>query len=310
MLEIIKPGPQLSIQDLGRFGYRHLGISQSGAIDSDAMRIANMLVSNEETVPVLEITLGMAQFKFHKATIFALCGADMSANLDAKRIDTGWCYQAQAGQTLTFATSAKSLRCYMSIHGGVDCPLTLGSASTDIMAQLGGCHGQLLSAGDTLNYAHCDTPVTQWGAQTPVREGPIHFVVDPRVQGLTEPQQAQFCAQQWQVSAQSNRMGLRLTSGAPADSLQHDLSIRTTAVRPGTIQLPPSGDPIVLLNDCQTTGGYPILGQVIKGDLPRLGQKRGGDMMQFKAVTIEQARNLNYQHQGQLNRLRIATDYN
>ena len=309
MLEVIKPGPQLSIQDQGRVGLRHLGISQSGALDSDALSIANLLVGNEENSPALEITLGMAKLRFHSPTLFALSGADLSANLDGQRIDVGWCYSVKAGQVLTFATSAKMLRCYLAIAGGFDCDSTLGSASIDMMAQLGANNGQLLQAGDTLAYQPTSRHRSLWGAHLPQRHGPIHFVVDPREHGLDVGSVKRFSQNSWTVSAQSNRMGLRLGTENVEQRLSHTLSIHTTAVCPGTIQIPPSGEPIVLLNDCQTTGGYPVLGQVIHADIPRLGQFRGGDIVDFEAVSLEQALRLNQQHQAHLNRLRIARNH-
>ncbi len=309
MLTVIKPGPQLSVQDLGRVGHRHLGISQCGAIDSDALRIANMLVGNDENAPALEITLGMAKLEFQSATLFALSGADLSANLDGKRIDVGWCYEASAGQVITFATSAKQLRCYLAIAGGFEYAPMLGSTSVDMMAQLGANNGQLLQANDIVPYQKTTRTRTAWGAHLPQRKGPIHFIADPRPHGLQASAADHFATGSWSVSAQSNRMGLRLATEYVEQRLQHSLSIRTTAVCPGTIQVPPSGEPIVLLNDCQTTGGYPILGQVISADLPRLGQYRGGDALTFKAVTIEDAVKLNHQHQAHFNRLRIAQEH-
>ncbi|MFY8273429.1 biotin-dependent carboxyltransferase family protein [Pseudoalteromonas sp. SSDWG2] len=309
MLEIIKSGPQLSIQDFGRFGHRHLGISQCGAADADAMRIANILLGNDENTPVLEITLGMASFTFTAPTHFALCGADMNANLDGQKLYCGWNYTAKAHQQLTFATGTQGLRCYLAISGGFKTQAILGSASTDIMAGFGLSQGHLLQSSDTLSYTSDTSEFVKVGAQLPSREGPIHFIIEPREHGLTKNVVEQLCHDTWSIGAQSNRMGLRLTPSNQLCSLRHCLSIRSTAVSPGTIQLPPSGEPIVLLNDCQTTGGYPIIGQVIAADLSRLGQLRGGDSIEFKAITAEQAAQMNADHYIHFNKLRIATRY-
>ncbi|WP_105198920.1 biotin-dependent carboxyltransferase family protein [Pseudoalteromonas sp. T1lg10] len=317
MLTIIKPGPQLTIQDLGRFGHRHLGVSQCGALDSDALRVANLLVGNNEDAAALEITLGMAKLRFERPCCFALSGADMSANLNGKRIETGWCYRAEAGQTLTFASSSLNLRCYLAISGGFALEPVLGSCSTDCMAGFGGLDGQALKEGQQVAFATSKFEWLNWGAKLPRRQGPIHYIAEPREFGLAAKLKLAFSEATWQVSAQSNRMGLRLQAeptSADLDesighNLSHALSIKSTAVAPGSIQLPPSGEPIILLNDCQTTGGYPLLGQVIAADLPRLGQLRGGHSVTFTPVTLAQARQLNQQHQNELNRLRLAMRY-
>ncbi|WP_105189796.1 biotin-dependent carboxyltransferase family protein [Pseudoalteromonas sp. T1lg48] len=309
MLTVIKPGPQLTIQDLGRFGQRHLGVSRCGALDSDALRVANLLVGNDENAAALEITLGMAKVRFERPACFALSGADMSANLDGRRIEPGWCYQAKAGQTLTFASSSLNLRCYMAVSGGFALDPALGSCSTDCMAGFGGLDGQALQEGQQIAFATSDFQWLNWGAKLPKRQGAIHYIAEPREFGLAPQLKLAFSEAEWQVSAQSNRMGLRLQAEQNSTDLSHSLSIKSTAVAPGSIQLPPSGEPIVLLNDCQTTGGYPLLGQVIAADLPRLGQLRGGHSVSFTPVTLAQARHLNQQHSNELNRLRLAMRY-
>jgi len=305
MIEVIKSGPQLSIQDLGRFNYRHLGVSQAGAADSDALRIANRLVGNPDNTPALEVTLGMAQLKFCSSQCFSLSGADMSANLNGARVDPGWSYQAQPGDILTFASSALNLRCYLAFAGGIAATAELGSYSTDIMAGLGANHGRALCAGERIAIHPSNFHPQGFGARLPTRQGPIHFIPEQRDHGLTASIKSAFIEGQWQVAPQSNRMGLRL-HWPQHERLSHYLGIASTAVSPGTIQLPGNGEPIVLLNDCQTTGGYPILGHVISADLPRLGQARAGAELQFEAVSLAQAETINAAHQHELNRLEIA----
>ena len=304
MIEVIKSGPLLTVQDLGRMGVRHLGVTLAGALDRDALRVANRLVGNDDNCAGLEITLGMAKFKFKDDHVFAISGADMSANLDGKAIHVGWNYQAKAGQTLTFATSAHGLRSYLAVRGGIACESELNSRSTDLMAEIGPFKSPL-DDGQVLEIAAASSCEFQSvGTSLPTRAKTIYYTQDPRLQLDQEQIHHNMAKTNWQVCPNSNRMGLRLQ--VEDSELSHSHSITSTAVHLGTIQLPPDGNPIVLLNDCQTTGGYPILGQVIDAHLSSLAQLRGNQSVRFKAVDLATAIELNKKHQAEFARFNLA----
>ncbi|WP_125780311.1 biotin-dependent carboxyltransferase family protein [Pseudoalteromonas rubra] len=302
MLEVIKPGVQLCIQDLGRHGHRHLGVSQSGALDPLAVKIANALLANPLNTAVLEITVGLTQLRFTSATNFALTGGDLKACLDDTPLTPGWRYYAEPGQLLSFASSPDALRAYVSVEGGFDLQSVMGSCATDLQAGFGGINGSPLAAGDQLHYTSC-LERHSVGALQPGYHKQVRILSGPHCTQLDSSAAQLLCAKPWQVLPDSNRMGMRLTG---PDLFTHQLSINSQAVLPGTIQLPPNGAPIVLLNDCQTTGGYPMIAQVIQADLRHFAQLSAGDQISFALTTPAQAHQETQQHNYHLNQLRIA----
>ncbi|KAF7787271.1 allophanate hydrolase [Pseudoalteromonas rubra] len=302
MLEVIKPGVQMCIQDLGRHGHRHLGVSQSGVMDPMALQIANLLLDNAPNTAVLEITVGLAQLKFTTATNFALTGGDLNARLDDTPLTPGWRYFSKPGQILSFASSSEALRAYLSVEGGFSLKTVLGSHSTDVQAGFGGLDGSALAAGDQLHYESCAAKSSAGALQPPYHKQ-IRVLPGPHCERLSLTTQQLLCTQQWQVSPDSNRMGMRLSG---SELVTHQVSINSQAVLPGTVQLPPNGAPIVLLNDCQTTGGYPMVAQIIAADLRHFAQLSAGDSISFTLVTPAQAYQETQQQQYHLNQLRIA----
>ncbi|QTL34590.1 biotin-dependent carboxyltransferase family protein [Pseudoalteromonas viridis] len=302
MLDVIKPGVQLCIQDLGRHGHRHLGVSQSGALDPLAVKIANTLLGNPLNTAVLEITVGLTQLRFTSATNFALTGGDLKACLDDTPLTPGWRYYAKPGQLLSFASSPDALRAYVSVEGGFDLQNVMGSCATDLQAGFGGINGSSLATGDQLHYTSC-TERHSVGALQPGYHKQVRILSGPHCTQLDSSVAQLLCAKSWQVLPDSNRMGMRLTG---PDLLTHQLSINSQAVLPGTIQLPPNGAPIVLLNDCQTTGGYPMIAQVIQADLRHFAQLSAGDQISFTLTTPALAHQETQQHNYHLNQLRIA----
>nr|WP_275442813.1 biotin-dependent carboxyltransferase family protein [Pseudoalteromonas sp. OOF1S-7] len=287
---------------MGRHGHRHLGVSQSGALDPLAVKIANTLLNNALDTAVLEITVGLTQLRFTTATNFALAGGDLNAHLDDTPLTPGWRYFSEPGQILTFASSADALRAYVSVEGGFDLQSVMGSCATDLQAGFGGINGSALAAGDLLHYASSPER-SSVGALQPGYHKQMRILSGPHCTQLGSSAAHLLCAQPWQVLPESNRMGVRLTG---PDLFTHQLSINSQAVLPGTIQLPPIGSPIVLLNDCQTTGGYPIVAQVIKADLRHFAQLSAGDQISFIQTTPAQAHQETQQQNYHINQLRIA----
>ncbi|MDC9564255.1 MULTISPECIES: biotin-dependent carboxyltransferase family protein [unclassified Pseudoalteromonas] len=309
MIKVLKPGVQLTIQDGGRCGYRHLGVSQAGCLDPYAQIIANKLVGNKDNEAVLEVTLGLCELQFETDTVIALQGADLNAALDETPLYPGWSYQVRAKQTLSFDTGRAGLRAYVAVQGGIDVKDIMGSKSTDLNALFGGLAGKALSEGDMIPIKTSPVPITRFiqrGAITPPKLKVIRVHASPHAQLLGDTLLKQFFSTAFKVSHNSNRMGLRLTNESP---LTHSHSLASLGTGLGSIQLPPSGEPIVLLNDAQTTGGYPLLGTVIEADLHQFAQFRPGDSIEFKQVTHEQASLAKQKLKGHLHQLSLALKY-
>lgn len=288
MLKIIRAGMHTTVQDSGRFGYRQLGVSRCGALDGPALRIANLLVGNEPGSAALEITLGQFTVEFTEDGWFALTGAGCHAELDGKAVWTGWRLPVTAGQQLHLKSPERGMRSYLAVAGGLDVPLLMGSASTDLKAQVGGFEGRLLKEGDVIP-AHPSKrhfreargiKQLQWGNR-------IRALPGPEYHEFSQTAQDSFWRLPWQLSPQSNRMGYRfmgqrLERNTDRELLSHGLL-------PGVVQVPHNGQPIVLLNDAQTTGGYPRIACVIEADMFNLAQIRLGEPIHFVQCTIEEA---------------------
>ncbi|WP_419147086.1 biotin-dependent carboxyltransferase family protein [Pseudoalteromonas 'SMAR'] len=306
MLVVHKPGPLATIQDLGRQGKRHLGVSNCGVLDPLAVAIINRLLGNDDNTPVIEITIGLCEFEFTASTNFAIGGGDLNAQLNDQPIYPGWRYSAAAGDKLVCKQNRDNLRGYLAVAGGFDnLDHHLGSAATDLMSHFGGYKGRKLAAGDSLAY-QSQAAKPQRGALQPSYEKLIRFIPGPHRGCATSNATEILNRTIWKVNPSSNRMGIRLSQH---QQLTHQQSIATQAVHPGVIQLPPSGEPIILLNDCQTTGGYPIIGSVIAADLRHLSQLGAGDCIHLQATDINQAQHAQSQTQAHLNQLQLALQY-
>lgn len=295
MLTIIRAGMATSVQDAGRFTYGQSGVSLSGVLDAPAMQTANLLAGNPPDSAVLEITLGQCQFRFERDSWFALTGAGCHAQLDGKSVWTGWRTFARAGQTLTLTRAIRGVRSYLAINGGFDIPPVMGSVSTDLKAGFGGWQGRYLQDGDRL-------PLHPATRNFPESAGVRQLLWGNRVRVLPGPEYQEFSRESreafwrtgWVLSSQSNRMGYRLQGRQLQRPVARELL--SHAVVPGTIQVTNGGQPVVLMADAQTTGGYPRIGSVITADLYHLAQIRPGEPIHFVFCTLEDAR-LAKQHQ-------------
>lgn len=286
MLEILRPGLLSTVQDAGRHGYRHLGVVQAGAMDSPALTLANRLVNNPAGSAALEIGGGPVEIRFGRDGWFALCGALHDAWLDGEEVWSGWRLPFRAGQRLKLAGPRRGMWLYLAIDGGIAVPEVLGARATDLQAGFGGLAGRALKAGDCLPLgspdatlaARCGVLQPQWEPVLRALPGPDHddFDVASREAFWNEP---------WRVTAQSNRMGYRLEGLALARNKAPELL--SHAVLPGVVQVPPSGQPIVLMADAQTAGGYPRIACVIGADLWKLAQATPGTRLHF--VPTDQA---------------------
>lgn len=285
-VEVVRAGMFTTVQDLGRRGYRARGVPLSGAADVFALRVANLLVGNAEDEAALEFTLVAPELKFRHDTIVAVGGAEFHDVPRWRPIEIA------AGTTLKLGPAKSGCRGYLAIAGGIDVPIALGSRSTYVRATIGGKNGRALRNGDVL----------------PLREVKRHFRdhwrIDERivprysnaaVVRVVRGEQADDFDDTWRattfkVSTQSDRMGMRLIGPALRRRIEGELV--SSPVAPGTVQVPPDGQPIILLADAQTIGGYPRVAHVISVDLPVLAQLRPGDTVRFRPVTLADAREL------------------
>jgi len=320
MIEVLLSSPLLTIQDSGRTGWRHLGVPRCGMMDDLALRQGNLLLGNDEGAAALEVTSAPVLLRFLHDSAIVLMGADMQAsilepdlaNTRQQRLLTGFVYLLRAGDCLRLnAAETPGQRAMLMVRGGIDVPLVLGSRSTDIMNGFGGLQGQALRAGDKIPVGeHSNTPLPlktgvrqhSWNHTLRVLTGPDFARFDPTsCQALFE--------KSWMVTAQSNRMGLRLQGDSlrpPEHADQPSNRLLSIGVLPGLIQVPPDGQPILLAADAQTTGGYPAIASIISADLWQLAYMTGGTRVRFARISLAEAHGLaRYQHQ-QMLRLRDA----
>lgn len=287
MIHIIKPGLLTTVQDMGRRGFAHLGLSPGGAADTLAFRLANLVAGNDANAPALEITLLGPTLEFEVEATIAICGSRASTSLPVNEP-----IKVAAGERLNFGLILDGARAYLAVRGGLDVPEVMGSYSTFLPAHIGGFHGRALQVGDRLSIGkrasrNARKLSSAIAALLERRQGPI--LVTPSLQSNWFDQKArgQFYEQPFTVTSQSNRSGVRL-SGEPVKIICHNELI-TEGVPLGAIQVPPDGLPIILLVDQQTTGGYPKIANVIAAHLPRIGQLRPGDEVRFQQTTIAEA---------------------
>ena len=290
-LVVVKPGMLASVQDLGRHGHRQLGICPGGALDTLALTLANRLVGNADGAAGLELTMGRCEFRFESATRIALTGDDFGATLDGMALWPNWSVPVAAGQTLRLdganVRSAKTgLRSWLAVAGGIDVAPVLGSRSTDLKAGFGGHGGRALKKGDrlplgtsSLNDAQRARPAfglraPNWDIEGQHASGsdaiPLRVMLGPEYEQFTVAARELLWGEPWRITPQSNRMGSRLEG--PSLLRKRAIDMLSAGVIPGTIQVPPSGQPIILMGDAQTTGGYPRIGVVIRADLWKLAQ--------------------------------------
>lgn len=283
-ITVVQPGLFTTVQDLGRRGHRAAGVPLSGAADSVSLRLANLLVGNAEDAAAIECTLLGPTLRFDRDATVALVGAAFPG------LPANWPVQVPSGKEVVLGHATLGCRGVLAVAGGIDVPPVLGSRSTLVTAGFGGYAGRPLRAGDRLAVGEAQG-----------RSGLIK-ALPPRLAALKRPcslrvipgEQAALAgdavwSQSFRASSRSDRMGLRL-DGEPISCVGHDACMKSVAVFPGTVQLPPDGQPIVLLADAQTIGGYPVIGQVIEADLPLAAQLRPGEEVRLQEVTIEEAR--------------------
>jgi KipI family sensor histidine kinase inhibitor len=301
-MRVSRPGLMTTIQDLGRPGHRGVGVPVSGAADRLALRLANLIVGNPEGAAGLECTLIGPELTFECDAVVALGGAEFSGL-------PGWRpIRVAAGETLAIGQARRGCRGYLAIAGGIQTNPELGSRSTYLPARLGGLSGSPLAEGDRVPILPAAASVRgSWSlsnAIAPLPPSPPDVCMLRVVRGgnLAAGGSA-FWNTPWRTSSRSDRMGVRL-EGPSLPGGRADLV--SAAVLPGTIQLPPDGQPIILLADAQTIGGYAVGGHVIAADLRLAGQLRPGSLVMFRPVTIAEAHEAFREQEAEISSLREA----
>ena len=287
------PGLCTTIQDFGRPGHGLLGISPSGAADPVALHIGNLLIGNPPGAAALEMTLVGGHFSFSQDATIALAGSDFCASADDRPLAPWQSHRIRGGERVAVRATRDGARCYLCIGGKIDVPPFLGSASTHLLSGLGGLHGRALRQGDVLVVVG---PIPSFAPRTlsaaiaeRLRERQVLRVTEgPQPDFFSEEMTQSFYAATFHVSEESNRLGLRL-EGPRIESCAKAEMI-TEGVALGAIQIPPSGQPIILFVEQQTTGGYPKIANVIAADLFRVGQLRPRDTVRFERVSLPTAR--------------------
>jgi antagonist of KipI len=289
-ITVLQPGLLTTVQDSGRWGYQDKGVPVAGAMDSASYRLANLLVGNPPDAAALEATLIGPSLRMDSDMVFSLTGADLSATLDGAPLPLRHAVGCRRGSVLRFGDRQTGARTYVAFAGGIDIPAILGSRSTHVLSQLGGINGHALRAGDCLpigppaGHPRRHVPPMRQpsgGARLRVLPGPQSEFFDPAM--FEALQQTRFT-----ISSQSDRMGYRLIGRSPI-SASHDGEMISDAAFMGSVQVPPSGDPILLMADRPTTGGYPQIATVITADLPLAGQLAPGDWIEFNICTRAEA---------------------
>lgn len=292
-IAILKPGLLTTVQDRGRRGCAALGIGTAGPMDDVAFRLANALVGNDENASALELTLVGPRLRFDTSASIALTGAPFTARIDGTPIE-GWrAIHINAGSVLDCGRARGAARAYLAIAGGFNVNAVLGSASTDVNAQLGPFAGRPLCEGDVLPVVATSKPVAPawsldprpWFDEDSTRT--IRLIRGSHFDALNTDARAALFGAEFLITPDSNRVGFRLDG--PRLALAAPLEQVSEPIAFGTLQLPPGGQPIALMAEYPTTGGYPRIGQIAAIDLPRLAQRRPGDALRFTEIDLDDA---------------------
>jgi biotin-dependent carboxylase-like uncharacterized protein len=281
VLTVLTPGPLATVQDRGRPGWASIGVTTSGAADRAAHDLANRLVGNVPAAATVEVTAGGLRIRAERTVLVALTGAPLPVAVDGRAAAFDAPLTVPAGAVLALGMPPAGLRTYLAVRGGVDVPPVLGSRSTDTLSGLGPAP---LAAGDRLPVGGLagDEPFVDVApVRGPAARPVLRVTPGPRRDWLAPESWAALTGQEWTVTADSDRVGLRLAG--PRLTRARDGELPSEGLVPGAVQVPPDGAPVLFLVDHPVTGGYPVLAVVTTADLPAAAQLRPGDVVRFSA---------------------------
>ena len=295
-IEVIAAGALTTVQDAGRFGYQSSGVRQCGVMDEAAYEAAKLLVGGGEAV--LEATISGPRLRFTVPTVIALTGADMKATLDGAPIPRYQPIAVSAGSSLAMAFAMSGCRAYIAVRGGVQVPPVMGSYATDFSSHIGGMEGRALKVGDVLPIiSYGEAGIEEIISRAPKLSTPtysdnvtVRVIMGPQEEFFTAKGVSDFLSMPYTVSMDSDRMGIRLEGAAIESSAGTD--IVSDGIVFGSIQVTPSGKPIILMADHPTTGGYAKIATVLSLDLPKLAQLKPGGSVNFEKISSAEAQAL------------------
>lgn len=329
-ISVLNPGLQSTIQDLGRHGYQKYGVIVSGAMDTYAMRFANIAVGNNENEGVLEITMIGPSLELEKGALFSITGGNISPTINGKKIPMGRPVYLKEDCVLNFGACIGGCRSYLAIAGGFDVPEVMESKSTYLRAQFGGFNGRTLKKGDILKIGAKSltsnkiieklqqitakrefiTPSWYIGDSTVESSNStiIRVFKDRQFDNISDESIYKFFNSEFNIDNKSDRMGYRLCG--EKIGLKERLEMISEEVSVGTIQIPPDGNPIILLADRQTTGGYPKLAHVASVDIQKIVQLKPNNKIKFKQITLKEAEMLYFEREKYINEVKKAISLN
>jgi biotin-dependent carboxylase-like uncharacterized protein len=319
-IEVLKPGLMTAVQDEGRIGTYAVGMPPAGAMDKFSYRVANLLVGNPEGAAALEATYLGPELAFTQDAVIAVTGADMPVKINGDEVAPWTAHEVRSGDVLSFDFLRSGARAYIAVRGGIDVPVVMGSRSTYTLTGMGGFEGRALQVGDELpvgslnGAAFRPAGVPQELIPVHAREVELRVVVGLSSYRLTPASLAEFFETTWTVTPDANRVGYRYRGTAlefvervqPAGAGSDPSNVVDIGYPVGSIQVPGGTEPIALLNDAVTGGGYATIATIISSDLDRAGQSKTNDKTRFVEVTLEQALDARREKRDRLERVRAA----
>lgn len=304
-----KGGMLTTVQDEGRFGFQQYGVSPAGPMDTRAFHIANILTGNQLSESALEITALGPEIYFEEGNVIAITGADLTPCLNGEEVANYQALAVKQGDVLTFRGLRSGVRAYIAFAGGLDVPVIMGSKSTLIRNCLGGVNGRAVRKDDRIGFTAPQKSLPRMEQRKLIppetsqtgREIVLRVIPGPQQDCFTTAGYRRFFWHGAIISQEFDRMGCRLT----CDPIEHrgDGNIITDGIAFGAIQIPPNGQPIIMLADRQSTGGYPKIGTVASVDLPLLAQALPGDKVRFVEISVETAQLLYVREFNQMKKL-------
>ena len=311
-ITVLNPGLLTTVQDQGRIGYQQFGVSVSGVMDPRSASLANILVGNDEKEAVLECTMMGPHLQFNQANCIAITGGDLMPTLDGKPIPNYTAVKGEAGQVLKFTMPKTGCRAFIAFAGGLDIPEVMGSRSTYMKAKIGGVEGRKLAKDDVIGFRAPKAELKNMNFRAmasefvPRKEYTVRVVLAPQEDYFTDAGIQTFLSEVYSVTAEFDRMGCRLEGAV----IQHKEGgdIISDGIAFGAIQVPSSGQPIIMLGDRQTTGGYTKIANVISADFRILAQLKQGDKVRFEKVSVKAAQDALLTQRAALKTIRNALE--
>ena len=292
---IVNPGIYTTVQDKGRWGYQEFGMPVTGAMDDYSLRVANILVGNDEYDAALETTLNGPEISFNVDAVIAITGANMIPKVNGNIVPMWRSFKLSKGDVLSFEITREGTRGYIAFAGGLDIPAVMGSLSTFVRGGIGGYEGRKLKSNDEINLRNSDVSLQELVNRViPIKYIPkydencsVRAILGPQNDCFTEDNIQKFFNSEYEVTNEADRMGYRLSG--PALEHKAGADMISDGINLGSVQIPGHGMPIVMMADRQTTGGYTKIATIISIDMPLIAQLKPGDKVEFEKIDVLEA---------------------